>query len=112
MTWPSTWSSRCACCSRTRCARWARSSACPHEIVWRQPFPGPGLGVRIIGEVTPERAEILRDADAIVVEEIRRAGLYRELWQSFAVLPAVRTVGVHGRRPHLRLPDRDPGRDQ
>jgi GMP synthase (glutamine-hydrolysing) len=68
----------------------------PHEIVWRQPFPGPGLGVRIIGEVTPERAEILRHADAVVVEEIRRAGLYRDLWQSFAVLPAVRTVGVMG----------------
>ncbi len=68
----------------------------PHEIVWRQPFPGPGLAVRIIGEVTPERAEILRNADAVVVEEIRRAGLYRELWQSFAVLPAVRTVGVMG----------------
>jgi GMP synthase (glutamine-hydrolysing) len=68
----------------------------PHEIVWRQPFPGPGLGVRIIGEVTPERAEILRNADSIVVEEIRRAGLYRTLWQSFAVLPAVRTVGVMG----------------
>jgi GMP synthase (glutamine-hydrolysing) len=68
----------------------------PHEIVWRQPFPGPGLGVRIIGEVTRERAEVLRAADAVVVEEIRRAGLYRELWQSFAVLPAVRTVGVMG----------------
>ena len=68
----------------------------PHEIVWRQPFPGPGLAVRIIGEVTPERAEILRAADAVVVEEIRRAGLYRELWQSFAVLPAVRSVGVMG----------------
>jgi GMP synthase (glutamine-hydrolysing) len=68
----------------------------PHEIVWRQPFPGPGLAVRIIGEVTPERAEILRAADAVVVEEIRRAGLYRALWQSFAVLPAVRTVGVMG----------------
>ena len=68
----------------------------PEEIVWRQPFPGPGLAVRIIGEVTPERAEILRAADAIVIEEVRRAGLYRELWQSFAVLPAVRTVGVMG----------------
>jgi GMP synthase (glutamine-hydrolysing) len=68
----------------------------PHEIVWRQPFPGPGLAVRIVGEVTEERAEILRAADAIVVEEIRKAGLYRELWQSFAVLPAVRTVGVMG----------------
>ena len=68
----------------------------PEEIVWRQPFPGPGLGVRIIGTITPERVEILQHADAIVVEEIRRAGLYREIWQSFAVLPAVRTVGVQG----------------
>jgi GMP synthase (glutamine-hydrolysing) len=68
----------------------------PEEIVWRQPFPGPGLAVRIIGTITPERLEILRNADAIVVEEIRRAGLYRDIWQSFAVLPAVRTVGVMG----------------
>ncbi len=68
----------------------------PEAIVWRQPFPGPGLGVRIVGEVTRERAEILRRADAVVVDEIRKAGLYRELWQSFAVLPAVRTVGVMG----------------
>jgi len=69
----------------------------PEDIVWRQPFPGPGLAVRIIGEVTPERLETLRAADHIVVEEIRRAGLYREIWQSFAVLPAaVKTVGVMG----------------
>jgi GMP synthase (glutamine-hydrolysing) len=68
----------------------------PEEIVWRQPFPGPGLAVRIIGDVTRERAEILRAADAIVIDEIRLAGLYKELWQSFAVLPAVRTVGVMG----------------
>jgi GMP synthase (glutamine-hydrolysing) len=68
----------------------------PEEIVWRQPFPGPGLAVRIIGAITPERVEILQAADAIVTEEIRRAGLYRELWQSFAVLPVVRTVGVMG----------------
>jgi GMP synthase (glutamine-hydrolysing) len=68
----------------------------PEEIVWRQPFPGPGLGVRIIGTVTPERVAILQAADAIVVEEIRRAGLYTELWQSFAVLPVVHTVGVMG----------------
>jgi GMP synthase (glutamine-hydrolysing) len=68
----------------------------PEEIVWRQPFPGPGLAVRVIGTITPERLEILRNADAIVVEEIRRAGLYRDIWQSFAVLPAVRSVGVMG----------------
>jgi len=65
-------------------------------MVWRQPFPGPGLAVRIVGTVTPERLEVLRRADAIVTEEIKRAGLYRDLWQSFAVLPAVRTVGVMG----------------
>jgi GMP synthase (glutamine-hydrolysing) len=68
----------------------------PEEIVWRQPFPGPGLAVRIIGTVTPERLEVLRAADTIVTEEIKRAGLYREIWQAFAVLPAVRTVGVMG----------------
>ncbi len=68
----------------------------PEEIVWRQPFPGPGLAVRIVGTVTRERVDILRAADVIVAEEIKRAGLERELWQSFAVLPAVRTVGVMG----------------
>ena len=68
----------------------------PEDMVWRQPFPGPGLAVRIIGEVTRERLELLRAADSIVIEEIRRAGLYREIWQAFAVLPSVRTVGVQG----------------
>ncbi|HWG72955.1 MAG TPA: glutamine-hydrolyzing GMP synthase [Acidimicrobiales bacterium] len=68
----------------------------PEEIVWRQPFPGPGLAVRIVGTVTADRVATLQAADAIVTEEIRRAGLYRELWQSFAVLPVVRTVGVMG----------------
>jgi GMP synthase (glutamine-hydrolysing) len=68
----------------------------PERMVWRQPFPGPGLAIRIIGEVTRERLEILREADAILQEEIRRAGLYRDLWQSFAVLPAIRSVGVQG----------------
>ncbi len=68
----------------------------PDEIVWRQPFPGPGLGVRIIGEVTPEKVAILQEADAIVREELARAGLEREIWQSFAVLPDIRAVGVMG----------------
>ena len=68
----------------------------PERMVWRQPFPGPGLAIRIIGDVTAERLEILRDADAILQEEVRRAGLYRDLWQSFAVLPAIRSVGVQG----------------
>lgn len=68
----------------------------PEDIVYRQPFPGPGLAVRIIGEVTAERLQILREADAIVVEEIKKAGLYREIWQSFAILPAIKSVGVMG----------------
>jgi GMP synthase (glutamine-hydrolysing) len=68
----------------------------PDEIVWRQPFPGPGLGVRIIGEVTPDKVSILQHADAIVREEIKSAGLEREIWQAFAVLPDIRSVGVMG----------------
>ncbi len=68
----------------------------PDEMVWRHPFPGPGLAIRIIGEVTEERLAILREADAILLEEVRRAGLYRELWQCFAVLPAIKSVGVQG----------------
>jgi GMP synthase (glutamine-hydrolysing) len=68
----------------------------PKEIVWRQPFPGPGLAVRILGEVTPARCEILRNADAIVVEEMKLSGLYYKVWQSFAVLLPVRSVGVMG----------------
>lgn len=68
----------------------------PDDIVWRQPFPGPGLAVRIIGEATPERLDIVRGADAIVREEIGRAGLARNIWQYFAVLTGVRSVGVVG----------------
>jgi GMP synthase (glutamine-hydrolysing) len=70
--------------------------ALPDEIVWRQPFPGPGLGVRIIGEVTRAKVALLQEADAIVREEIRSAGLEREIWQAFAVLPDIRSVGVMG----------------
>ena len=68
----------------------------PDEMVWRQPFPGPGLGVRIIGEVTPERVAILQEAVAIVREEVRLAGLERDIWQAFAVLADIRSVGVMG----------------
>jgi GMP synthase (glutamine-hydrolysing) len=68
----------------------------PEEIVWRQPFPGPGLAVRVIGEVTPERLDLLRRADAIVLDEIKKADQLRRIWQSFAVLVAVRSVGVMG----------------
>jgi GMP synthase (glutamine-hydrolysing) len=68
----------------------------PDDMVWRQPFPGPGLAIRIIGEVTAERLAILREADAILQAELRRAGLYGDLWQSFTVLPAIRSVGVQG----------------
>jgi GMP synthase (glutamine-hydrolysing) len=66
------------------------------RMVWRQPFPGPGLAIRIIGDVTAERLETLREADSILQQEVRRAGLYRDLWQSFCVLPAIRSVGVQG----------------
>ncbi len=68
----------------------------PREIIHRQPFPGPGLAIRIIGEVTPEKLHILRGCDTIVLDEIRQAGLYDDIWQSFAVLSDSRTVGVMG----------------
>ena len=68
----------------------------PDRMVWRQPFPGPGLAIRVIGDVTAERLEILRKADFVLQDEIRNAGLYRDLWQSFAVLPAIHSVGVMG----------------
>ncbi len=66
------------------------------DVVWRQPFPGPGLAVRILGDITEERVKILQDADHIIVEEIKNAGIYRDIWQSFGVLLPVKTVGVMG----------------
>ena len=68
----------------------------PHELVWRQPFPGPGLGIRVIGEITPEKLEIVRESDAILREEIKKAGLDEKIWQYFTVLPGIRSVGVMG----------------
>jgi GMP synthase (glutamine-hydrolysing) len=68
----------------------------PQEMVWRQPFPGPGLAIRIIGEVTKEKADLLREADFIVTDEIQAAGLMHKLWQSFAILTDLKSVGVMG----------------
>src|ERR1700748_1913578 len=76
--------------------RMGRDLGMPEEIIERQPFPGPGLAVRILGEVTAERVAILQEADQIVVDEIKKAGLYRKVWQSFAVLLPVKSVGVMG----------------
>jgi GMP synthase (glutamine-hydrolysing) len=70
----------------------------PHSLLYRHPFPGPGLAIRILGEITSPGLELLRDADAIILEEIKEAGLYEKIWQSFAVLLPVRTVGVMGDR--------------
>jgi GMP synthase (glutamine-hydrolysing) len=68
----------------------------PEDMVWRQPFPGPGLAIRVIGEVTRERLEVLRAADWIVIDEVKRSGLYRKVWQSFAILTPISSVGVMG----------------
>ena len=66
------------------------------NLIFRHPFPGPGLGIRVIGEVTKEKCDILREADAVYMDELRKAGLYKEIWQAFATLPDVMTVGVMG----------------
>ncbi|MCT7885046.1 MAG: glutamine-hydrolyzing GMP synthase, partial [Lactobacillus iners] len=68
----------------------------PHDLVWRQPFPGPGLGIRVIGEITAEKLAIVRESDAILREEIKNAGLQEDIWQYFTVLPGIRSVGVMG----------------
>ncbi|GAE92364.1 GMP synthase [Gracilibacillus boraciitolerans JCM 21714] len=68
----------------------------PEDVVWRQPFPGPGLGIRVMGEITPEKVEIVRESDAILREEIKKANLERDIWQYFTVLPDIRSVGVMG----------------
>jgi GMP synthase (glutamine-hydrolysing) len=68
----------------------------PEELIWRHPFPGPGLAVRVLGDITKERLDLLRDADAIFVEEVRKAGIYRDIWQGFVVLLPVQSVGVMG----------------
>lgn len=75
----------------------------PREIVWRQPFPGPGLGIRVLGEVTEEKLEMVRDSDFILRDVIAKRGLENEIWQYFTALPDIRSVGVMGGCPYLRL---------
>ncbi|PIY46543.1 MAG: glutamine-hydrolyzing GMP synthase, partial [Armatimonadetes bacterium CG_4_10_14_3_um_filter_59_10] len=74
----------------------AQELGLPPAMTWRHPFPGPGLAIRILGDVTEERLSILREADAVLIEEIKKAGLYRQIWQTFAVLAPLRSVGVMG----------------
>ncbi len=68
----------------------------PHDLVWRQPFPGPGLGIRVLGEVTKDKLHIVRESDAILRDEIKKAGLQESIWQYFTVLPGIKSVGVMG----------------
>ena len=80
----------------------------PHDLVWRQPFPGPGLAIRVIGDLTPEKVEIVRESDAVLREEIAKAGLDADIHQYFTVLTGIRSVGVIGRRADVRLHRRHP----
>jgi GMP synthase (glutamine-hydrolysing) len=73
-----------------------RELGLPQDMVWRQPFPGPGLAIRILGEITSRRLEILRNVDSLLLEEIKKGGYYKKLWQSFAVLLPLKSVGVMG----------------
>ena len=82
--------------SRTKCARLARNSGCRARLSGVNHFPGPGLAVRILGAVSPERLRILREADWVVIDEMKKADLYYKVWQTFAVLLPVKTVGVMG----------------
>jgi len=89
-------SSRCASCFKDEVREAGRRLGLPHSVLGRHPFPGPGLAIRVIGEVTTERLAVLRRADAILIEEIRRAGLYDSIWQAFAVFLTLQSVGVMG----------------
>lgn len=73
----------------------------PEHLVWRQPFPGPGLGIRVLGEITEDKLEIVRESDAILRQVIREEGLEREIWQYFTVLPNIQSVGVMGRLSYV-----------
>ena len=96
MTWPLNWSSPCVNCLKMRVRRIGLELGLPKGMVFRHPFPGPGLGVRILGEVKKEYADLLRQADAIFMEELHRSGWYEKTSQAFAVFLPVKSVGVVG----------------
>ena len=79
-----------------KCANWAKALGLDDDLIWRQPFPGPGLAIRIIGEITPKAPGCLREVDSVLLEEISASGYYRKLWQSFAVLLPIKSVGIMG----------------
>ena len=108
--WISAWWSRCAYLFKDEVRAVGLELGLPDDIIYRQPFPGPGLAIRIIGEVTPERVELLRDCDRIVLDEIGVAGLYRDIWQSLRRPHRQPHGWRHGRLPHLRLRLRHPRR--